>query len=116
VTIRDYLPEDLDQIKKLAEKYKINLPIEGKVIVSVTNSGKIEGFIVLRNVLMIEPFICENPIMANKLWDYVKEKVESGGVKIIRCFAQPRHEKLYKKLGFYRIFKEFKSMEINFYK
>lgn len=113
--IRDAKIEDLEQIEELAKKHDLGLPSEGKIIVAETEDGKIEGFVNLRSVVMIEPFICENPLAANKLWEYVKDKSEKGNVKIIRCFAQPKHESLFKRLGFYGIFTKEIPLEINFY-
>ena len=112
---RDAKIEDLEQIEALAKKHKLSLPSEGKIIVVETEEGKIEGFVNLRSVVTIEPFICENPLAANKLWEHIRDRSEKGNVKIIRCYAQPKHVSLFKRLGFYRIFEKWNSMEINFY-
>lgn len=116
MTIREAKQEDLEQILKLADKHGISIPSEGKIIVAETTTGIIAGFVNIRPVIMIEPFICDNPLGAEKLWEYIKKKSEKGGVKILRCFAQEKHLKLFKRLGFYRIFQKHISLEINFYK
>jgi len=113
--IRAGKQEDLEQLMKLAEKHNILLPGEGTIFVAETEAGKIEGFVNMRSVMMIEPFICENPLVANKIWEYIKERSEKGNIKILRCFAQKKHTKLFKRLGFYRIFAKNIPLEINFY-
>jgi len=115
MVVRDYRPEDHEAVKALAEKHKLNMPGEGKLIVVETNSGKIEGFANIRAVFMIEPLVCENPLMADKLWTYISEKSRKGNVKILRCFIEQKHSKLLTKIGFYRIFKKHHIYEINFY-
>jgi len=64
---------------------------------------------------MIEPMVSENPIVAVKLWNYVEEKIKKGGIKVVRCFADTKKEKTYKKVGFYRIFKKMLFLEKNYY-
>jgi N-acetylglutamate synthase-like GNAT family acetyltransferase len=115
MTVRDAKKEDLEQIKKIADKNGITIPKEGKLIVAETKTGSIAGFVNIRPVFMIEPFICENPLGADRLWEYIQEKSKEGQVKILRCFAQEKHLRLFKKLGFYRIFKKHIPLEINFY-
>ena len=115
MTVRDANKADLDQIKKLAEKNGITIPDEGKLIVAETKEGTITGFVNIRPVFMIEPFICENPLGADRLWEYIQEKSQEGQIKILRCFAQEKHLSLFKKLGFYRIFQKHIPLEINFY-
>ena len=112
---RDYKVEDFEQVKSLAEKHGLNLPSDSKIIVAESNTGKIEGFVALRSVLMIEPMVSENPIVAVKLWNYVEEKIKKGGIKVVRCFADTKKEKTYKKVGFYRIFKKMLFLEKNYY-
>lgn len=116
MTIREATPEDIPRINELAEKYGLSVPYDGKTVIAESNSGKIEAFVNVRPVFMIEPFVCENPLTGAKLWNYVAEKTEKGGIKILRCFAQQKHVRLFKKLGFYRIFRKAIPLEINFYK
>jgi N-acetylglutamate synthase-like GNAT family acetyltransferase len=113
--VRDAKEEDLDQIKKLADKNGITIPNEGKLIVAETTTGAIVGFVNIRPVFMIEPFICDNPFGSRKLWEHIQRKSKEGQVKILRCFAQEKHLGLFKKLGFYRIFQKHIPLEINFY-
>jgi len=113
--IRDYKKEDYEQVKTLAVKHGLNLPSDSKIIVAESYSGKIEGFVSVRNVLFIEPIVSDNPIMAVKLWNYVEEKIKKGGIKVVRCFADSKKEKTYKKVGFYRIFKKMLFLEKNYY-
>ncbi len=114
--IRNYIPEkDGDEVRELADKHKLNVPIDSKIIVAESNTGKIEGFVSIRPVMFIEPMVSDNPITAVKLWNYVEKKMKDGGIKVIRCFAEPKHEKTYKKLKFYRVFKKMLALEKNFY-
>jgi N-acetylglutamate synthase-like GNAT family acetyltransferase len=113
--IREAKPEDTEELKSLAEKYKIDVPGDGKIVLAESSSGKIEAFVNIRPVFMIEPFVCENPLIGAKLWDYIARKSTIGGIKILRCYAQEKHLKLFKKLGFYRVFKKYIPMEINFF-
>lgn len=114
--IRAAEEKDVKEVIALAEKHNLSVPLDASVIVKTNSAGKIEGFIALRNVIFIEPFVCENPVAAKKLWDYCIEGCKTNKIKILRCFAQEKHTKLFKKLGFYRIFKKYNSMEINFWK
>lgn len=109
--IRDYEISDYPRIKELADKYKINLPYEGKLIVAEDKNGEIKAFANIRLVPMIEPFISENTMIGNKLWNYIEEKTRKGGVKITRCFTESKNEGLFKRLGFYRIFNKHCFME-----
>lgn len=113
--IRDYEVKDYDTVKALVEKHKLNFPTGGKLIVAETNSGKVEAFANIRPVYMIEPLVCENPLMADKLWGHIVKKSREGNVKILRCFVQQKHIKLLKRIGFYEIFKKHIPVEINFY-
>lgn len=111
--IRDYKNSDYEAITELANKYKISLPSEGKIIVAENSKGKIVAFANIRPVIFIEPFIGENPLVGYQLWEYIKEKSIKGKIKIIRCFAEPKHFKLFRKLGFKRVFNKKIPMEIN---
>ena len=108
--------EDSEQINKLAEKHGLSLPGEGTVIVAENSDGEITAFVNIRAVLMIEPFVSDNPFASDKLWEHIKTQTQLGGFKILRCFAQERHRSLFEKLGFYRIFEKHIPLEINFYK
>jgi len=113
--VRKAKDKDMGRIKQLAEKNNLSLPDEGLVVV-VEADDKIEAFANIRAVLMIEPFVSENPIASKKLWEHIKTKTQLGGFKILRCFAQEKDKNLFGKLGFYRIFEKHIPMEINFYK
>lgn len=114
--IRDYIPEkDYEQVKKLAEKYKLNIPKDGKIIIVENNNGEIKSFVNLRLVLYAEPFVSESPIYGKELWDYIEKKIEEKGIKIIRCFTKGKNLELFKKLGFYEAFGDQTALEKNFY-
>lgn len=113
--IREAKTEDIQTLNEMAVKYKLDLPPDGTVIVAETNSGKIEAFAILRGVYFVEPLISENPLATKDLWDYIKEKSIKKNVRILRCFAEPKHFKLLKKIGFYQVFEKKIPMEINFY-
>lgn len=107
---------DLEQVKVLAERYGLNLPSEGTVIVVENNAGEIVAFANMRGVIMIEPFVSASPQASLHLWKHIYNESRNRGVKILRCFAKERDIKLFTKLGFYRIFEKNIPMEINFYK
>lgn len=113
--VREAKPEDLEQIKALAEKHKLNLPPDGTVIIAETSSGVIKAVSVIRGVYFLEPVISESPFAIKELWDYIRVKSIEKNVRILRCFVEPRHVKLLKKIGFYRIFPKHQIYEINFY-
>jgi hypothetical protein len=113
--IREAVSEDMPQLIELAEKHGLSIPKEGTIVVAESNSGKIEAFANIRFVAMLEPVVIENPLIGAKLWNYVAEESRKKGIKILRCFAQEKHVKLLKKLGFYSVFKKSRPMEINFY-
>ncbi len=116
--IRDAKEEDLPRLQELADKYKLNLPDvgEGTIVLAESNSGKITDFLMIRGVYFLEPVVSENPLAMYQLWKYVSQKSKEHNIKIMRCFAQPKHFNLLKRIGFYRIFKKYIPMEINFYK
>lgn len=103
------------KIQDIAKEHNIEVPEEGLFYVAEGDNGEIGALVGLRIVVNIEPFISKNPLMGKKLWDSVKQMLISNGIKILRCYAKPEHVELYKKLGFYEIFNEYKPMEINFY-
>lgn len=115
--IREATIEDIPRLKELAEKYGLNLPDfgDGTIVLAESNEGKITDFIMIRGVYFLEPVVSENPLALNKLWKYVNDKSVEKGVKILRCFAQPKDVSLLKRIGFYRIFKKHIPMETNFY-
>jgi hypothetical protein len=113
MTIREFEPMDFEAVKKLSVDNGMLLPTEGKMFVAESAKGDIVGFVVLRAVMFIEPFVCKNPVIAKKLYDFAEWHVRLSEAKIVRCFTKT--EKLLKKLGFYKIFDEYQAMEKNFY-
>ena len=115
MTIKQIGKERNDEVIKYAEKFGIDLPKDGTLVIAESNTGKVEGLFNIRTVFMIEPFICENPLIASKLWNFIATKSTLGGVKIMRAFVKEKNIKLLEKLGFYRVFKKHMIYEINFY-
>lgn len=101
--IRRYVPEDLDQIKSLCERFKIAVPYESEVWVDDSN-GKILGFIGRTAVPFIEPLITTNPGTGLKLYKKILNLFQSDkNVTFVRCITDRKNEELYKKLGFQTI-------------
>jgi len=114
--IRDYILEnDSSKIKEFSEKYGLFVPEEGKIIIAEDNNGEIKAIANLRYVLMIEPFISENPMTGKKLFDWIENKIKEAGIKIIRCYANDKNAGLFKKIGFYEVFENHKILEKNYY-
>ncbi|MHB8483269.1 MAG: hypothetical protein ACYDBV_11150 [Nitrospiria bacterium] len=111
--IREFEPKDFDSVKRLSVENGMLLPTEGKMFVAEDSKGKVVGFVVLRAVMFIEPFICKNPVIAKKLYDFAEWHIRISEAKIVRVFT--KNFKLLKKLGFYKIFPEYEPMEKNFY-
>lgn len=114
MTIRGYVDSDYQEIKALAEKYNINLPIEGKVIVAVDDNNKVVSFMIMRGIMMIEPFIGENSLANKHLFDKFEWLMNISDVKIVRCNIEKKNIKLLEKLGFYRVFEKHVQMEKNY--
>lgn len=109
------LENDSNKINEFEKKYNITFPKEGKLIIAEDNNGQIKAIANLRFVLMIEPFISENAIIGKKLWDYIENYIKEKGIKIIRCFANEKNAKIFKKAGFYECFENHKILEKNYW-
>lgn len=107
--------EEFEQIEALAKKNNLEVPTEGTKLIAVNSKNKVTAFVNMRGVMMIEPFVGDEPNAAVKLWNHIAQQAEGNGVRIMRCFVEPKTEKILKKLGFYRVFKKHKAYEINFY-
>ncbi len=111
MTIREYKIEDSEQIKDLAMKYNLNLPADGKIIVAESSLGKIVGFVCVRLVPMITPFVSENSLMGKQLFDYIENKLKEKNYPLIQCYVEEKNRGLLEKLGFCRIFPKHLIME-----
>ena len=115
ITFRKYLPKDLEQVKELADIHCLKIPVEGFCLVAVDENDVVEGFTIIRNVPMIEPFICTNPLIAFKLYeqiiDMIPELISSVSGIPIRCNIQKHDKILLEKLGFEQVFEDQIQME-----
>ena len=80
---RYYLPEDKEQVEKLCDKYKIEVPKQSMVFVAANE--KIHGFIGIKGEVFIEPLISENPLVTGNLFERAIKHLKLRGVKRIRC-------------------------------
>lgn len=102
--------EDTEQVKALCEKYKINMPTEGKIIV-VEENGIIKSFVCMKYVMMISPFVSESPVYSKWLYNFLEERIKENNIPIVECFIEKHNEGLLNKLGFQRIFPDHLIME-----
>lgn len=109
--IREFQTKDLEKLVALAEQHKINIPGYGKIFIAEDNENKIVGFSLVREVMMIEPFICTNPLTAVKLFNKTIDHLKENKVEFVKCFALPERKELYKKLGFIEVFNNYSIME-----
>lgn len=80
------------------------MPEEGVLILAVDENDDVIGFINARAVLMIEPMVCENPIVAKKLFDNFM--ILNRGIRPIRAFIKSELLNTVKKLKFERVFEK----------
>jgi hypothetical protein len=102
INVREYQNKDYEQVKELSEIHCLKLPAAGHCLVAAEDDGTIMGFTIIRNVPVIEPFICTNPLIAKKLWDAVLLTQQNT---IIRANILSTDKKLLEKLGFEEVFK-----------
>jgi len=102
--IRFAKESDLEQINMLAAKHKILFPDDGLAVVAVDETNKVIGVYNLRNVVMIEPFICENPLTSVKLMDHAMKVMQENNIKIARGYVDKKILETTKKYGFNEIF------------
>ena len=95
---RYYITEDLEQIEKLCDKHKIEVPKQSMVFVA--DNGKIHGFIGIKGEVFIEPLISENPLVTGNLFNKVIKHLKQRGVKKVRCICDSQNSKLFEKIGF----------------
>lgn len=114
--IRLYVDSDYEKVKEFVERNGLAMPSEGQLIINEDETGEIKAAVNLRKVIFIEPLVSESPLHAKKLWDYVEKKIIDNGIKIIRCTAERKNIKLFKKLGFYEAFEKSILLEKNYYK
>lgn len=110
MTIREAKIEDIEQVEAMAEKYGLCVPYDGKLLIA-ENEGKIKAFVNVRTVTVITPFVSENPMIGKKLWDYVEEKFQKGGIRLIQCITKEKNINLFKRLGFNKVFGDQVIME-----
>lgn len=92
---------DFKQINDLCNKHNIAFPdTSGIIYVAKDDNGKIVGFIAAKQQLYIEPFICENPLAANKLYRQMEKILALTKKNVVRCICDKSKEKLFAKVGF----------------
>jgi N-acetylglutamate synthase-like GNAT family acetyltransferase len=111
MVIRVSESSDIDQINELAEKYGLDVPHDGTLVVAEDSEGSIKAFVNLRPVMMVSPFVAENPVMGKKLYDYCEEKLKQNNYSLLQCYVEPYNKGLLEKLGFKQIFSEHIIME-----
>lgn len=109
--IRERRSEDTRQIIALAERHQMDIPEGGKLILAENDKGEIKAMVNVRLVMMIEPFISESPAASVKLWNDVEAKIKEKGIRLVRCFTDGKNEKLFNKVGFFRVFRDKIIME-----
>jgi len=100
--IRRYVPEDLEQIKSLCERFNIAVPYQSEVWVD-DSDGKVLGFIGRKAVPFIEPLISTNPGTGLKLFQKINDLFIAEEVKYVWSLTDVKHEKLFQKFGFVTI-------------
>lgn len=92
---------DTKQIELLCAAHKWEFPT-GMVVVAVDDSGKIHGFIALREAILIEPIICEdNPIIASNLHNIALGAVMNTQYTGVECYVLNKELcNMYKRLGY----------------
>lgn len=111
MTIRRYNDSDYQEVHSLATKYELNIPESGDMMVTVDDNGNLKGFMVVRPVMMIEPFIGENSLANKKLFDKFEWLMNVSKVKVVRCNVEKKNKKLMEKLGYYPVFEDHIQME-----
>jgi len=110
--IRQYQANDIEQCFKLGVKYNINLPNDGSVMVAQDDSGNVKAFMIVRPIIIIEPFISENPLAGKKLFESFIEALKlTSPYKMIRANIDPENKQLLEKLGFDQVFEDKIQME-----
>jgi hypothetical protein len=111
--IRDYTKTDEDSIRDLAKKYDIFIPDDGSVLIAEDDNGKIVGFVLVRSVTMIEPFITENPLAGKKLLDELMLQLKVKQVPIVRGVVSDEHLNIAERYGFAKVFSGKHIIEMN---
>lgn len=102
--IRNYTKSDEDFIQELAKKHDVSIPNDGLVLVAESSEGKIVGFILIRTVSFIEPFVCENKVTAVELFNEAILHLKTMKAPIVRAIIGHEHLGVAGKVGFEKIF------------
>lgn len=113
--IRLFEKEDYSECYDFCLDHKINFPHEASLIlVSVNETGGIDGIAGLVTEYRIEPLIAKNPHTANKLGRMIEGFAVGSGIKTIKAHVQDSKESfinLLEKDGFEIIDKSVTIME-----
>ncbi len=102
--------KDMEQVRALSEKYNLNLPGDGVLMVA-ENEGKIWGYTILRPLVMIEPFVSESITASKRLYEVIHQMLEIENAHILRCNIKKENKNLLSKLGFTQVFENLIQME-----
>jgi hypothetical protein len=102
---------DIPKIKELCDVYKIKYPEEGVVFLA-TEGENIVGVIAAVTRVVIEPFVCANPLASKTLFDMTMGALHAQNAKTV--WLVPTEEKLIRegeKAGFISIIKDATILE-----
>lgn len=104
ITVRLARIEDKTQIKRYCEEHHFIFPNADSLYLAEDANNTIVGIGGLEIVVKIEPFIADNPIIANRLYEELHKILVHAETKRVECFTpndkMPQLKKLYAKLGF----------------
>lgn len=100
ITYRPVKQEDVEDIKFLCDKNKIGYPHLDSFVLIAEEDGRVIGFTGLVNLTFIEPFISENPIVANNLFNQALGILINQKTKNVFCYCDKERAELFEKVGF----------------
>lgn len=106
INYRPVKQEDVEDIKLLCDKNKIGYPHPESFILIAEEGGKVIGFTGLVNLTFIEPFISENPLVANNLYNQALGILINQKTKNVFCYCDKEKQELFEKFGFVVMEKE----------
>ena len=96
--------EDAEKCIAFAKEHELTIPENALVLFAEDDEGKVKGVIALKTVIMVEPLIGDNSMVANNLWRMAHGIALSKGADVVRANTEPKNKELYKKVGFEQIF------------
>src|SRR5574337_1287750 len=92
--------EDMPKILDLAKENGLSIPQDGIIIIAESDDQDVKAFMNIRIVPFVEPMVSKSPFASQVLFDFVLERMKSGGHKILRAFIREKNTELLSKVGF----------------